>query len=206
MSKYVRIYGIDTSMTSTGIVCFKTYLSGIPTQFTNDLEPNVVELIESKPKKTETQLERFESLTERIIDVLTVNRTKKIGIVFIEGYAFGIRKQNSLVYRGELGGIFKYKLMKAGAKFFEIPPTSIKKFVAGKGNVKKQVIIKEVYKRWKFDTEDDNKADAFAIAKMGQILYAIRKGMSRQEVKDFLPQYQFQAVSKLEFVKGWWGK
>jgi len=45
-----------------------------------------------------------------------------------------------------------------------VKPTTIKKFVTGKGNAKKDTIIKEIYKRWGFDTDNNNTADAYAIA------------------------------------------
>ena len=45
-------------------------------------------------------------------------------------------------------------------------PTQIKKFITGRGNAKKDVIIREVYKRWGFETDDHNIADAYGLAQM----------------------------------------
>jgi len=44
-------------------------------------------------------------------------------------------------------------------------PTQLKKFITGKGNSKKNTIVKEVFKRWGFDTDNDNTADAYGIAR-----------------------------------------
>lgn len=35
------------------------------------------------------------------------------------------------------------------------------------GNADKNIVIKEVYKRWQFDTNDDNIADAFVLNRIG---------------------------------------
>ena len=45
-------------------------------------------------------------------------------------------------------------------------PGEIKKFVTGKGNAKKELMLKEIYKRWGFETDNHNVADAYAIAQM----------------------------------------
>jgi len=47
-------------------------------------------------------------------------------------------------------------------------PPQIKKFVTGKGNAKKELIIKEVYKKWGFETDNHNTADAYAVARLVQ--------------------------------------
>jgi crossover junction endodeoxyribonuclease RuvC len=51
--------------------------------------------------------------------------------------------------------------------YISVPPCNLKKFVTGKGNCAKELIIKEVYKRWGFDTDNNNIADAYGLAMMG---------------------------------------
>lgn len=48
---------------------------------------------------------------------------------------------------------------------YSFRPTEIKKFTTGKGNSPKPFIVKEVFKRWGFETLILDVADAFAIAK-----------------------------------------
>ena len=49
-------------------------------------------------------------------------------------------------------------------------PSQLKKFVTGKGNVEKSVVMKEVYKRFGIDTDDDNTADAVVLGHIGMSL------------------------------------
>lgn len=56
-----------------------------------------------------------------------------------------------------------------------VTPGEVKKFVTGKGNAKKELIIKEVYKRYGFDTDINDIADAYAIARY---LRFLEKGVS----------------------------
>jgi hypothetical protein len=49
--------------------------------------------------------------------------------------------------------------------YLEYVPSQIKKYI-GKGNIKKEVVIKEVYKRWGYDTNINDLADAYALARL----------------------------------------
>jgi Holliday junction resolvasome RuvABC endonuclease subunit len=46
----------------------------------------------------------------------------------------------------------------------QVPPSTLKKYVTGKGNAKKQEMLLSVYKRWGVDLSDDNAADAYGLA------------------------------------------
>ena len=67
----------------------------------------------------------------------------------------------------ELGAIIRLALFDSGVNWVEVPPKSLKKFVTGNGNAKKDLMLLGVYKMWDFDTEDDNEADAYALAQFG---------------------------------------
>jgi Holliday junction resolvasome RuvABC endonuclease subunit len=88
----------------------------------------------------------------------------------MEGYAFGSQMANTL---GELGGVVKlaiyntYRLNGDARYPLIVPPTSLKKYVTGKGQgVSKSEIMLQVYKKWGAEFSDDNAADSFAIAKI----------------------------------------
>ena len=70
----------------------------------------------------------------------------------------------------------------------EVAPTSLKKFVTGKGNAKKDLMLLSVYKRWGFDTTNDNKADAYGLAQFGRALLGFDTGV---------PQVNLTAVEKI---------
>lgn len=112
----------------------------------------------------------------------------------IEGYAFGSQMANML---GELGGIVKlallntYRLTEPNAKYpLIVPPTSLKKYVTGKGNgVPKSQMVLHVYKLWGAEFSDDNAADSYALAKLvsGDVKYAYQ-----QDVIDKLNDPKFR--------------
>jgi hypothetical protein len=94
----------------------------------------------------------------------------KIIDVAMEGYAFGSQMANML---GELGGLVKlFCYDELNVKPLIVPPTSLKKYVTGKGTgVQKNQILLYVYKKWDVEFTDDNAADSFSLAKIASGLY-----------------------------------
>lgn len=87
----------------------------------------------------------------------------KIKHAIIENYAYAARGQVFNI--GELGGVIKLLLFESDINIITVPPTTLKKFVTGKGNAKKELMLKYVYKKFKFDTDNNNICDAFALGK-----------------------------------------
>lgn len=84
--------------------------------------------------------------------------------VSMEGYAFGSQMANML---GELGGMVKLTLLDFGIYPMIVPPTTLKKYVTGKGTgVPKSQMLLFVYKKWDVDITDDNAADSYALARL----------------------------------------
>ena len=48
----------------------------------------------------------------------------------------------------------------------KVPPMTLKKYAAGKGNAKKQEMLLQIYKRRGMEFLDDNAADAYALARL----------------------------------------
>ena len=48
-----------------------------------------------------------------------------------------------------------------------VPPMTLKKYAAGKGNAKKQEMLLQMFKRWGIEFSDDNAADSYALARLG---------------------------------------
>lgn len=94
---------------------------------------------------------------------------------------------------GELAGVTKLELF----KFFDprthlncavplqIPPMTLKKYATGKGTAKKQEMLLQIYKRWGVEFNDDNAADAYALARMatGSAIDAIERE-TQEKIKD----------------------
>jgi Holliday junction resolvasome RuvABC endonuclease subunit len=47
-----------------------------------------------------------------------------------------------------------------------VPPMTLKKYATGKGTSKKQEMLLQIYKRWGVEFNDDNAADAYALARL----------------------------------------
>lgn len=73
----------------------------------------------------------------------------------------------------------------------QIPPMTLKKYATGKGNAKKQEMMLQIYKRWGVELNDDNAADAYALARLaaGSHTTEIEKAVVDQ-IKD--PKYRDQ--------------
>jgi hypothetical protein len=48
----------------------------------------------------------------------------------------------------------------------QVPPMTLKKYAAGKGNAKKQEMLMQIYKRFGVEFNDDNAADSYALARL----------------------------------------
>lgn len=70
-----------------------------------------------------------------------------------------------------------------------IPPMTLKKYATGKGTSKKQEMLLQMYKRWGVEFNDDNAADAYALARLasGNAIDSIEKIVVEQ-IKD--PKYK----------------
>ncbi len=88
-------------------------------------------------------------------------------LVVLEGY--GYANKHTLVTLVEIGTAIRLALHDSGIGWALAAPTQLKKFVSGKGNTKKDGIMLEVYKQWRFEGTD-NECDAFGLAALG--LYA----------------------------------
>lgn len=73
----------------------------------------------------------------------------------------------------------------------QIPPMTLKKYAAGKGNAKKQEMLMQIYKRWGIEFNNDNAADSYALARLasGNAQGAIEEAVVEQ-IKD--PKFRDQ--------------
>lgn len=83
--------------------------------------------------------------------------------VAMEGYAMGRTFNREKL--GELGGVVKLAHATVfGTDPTVVPPTTLKKFVTGKGNASKKEVIAAVQSKWASDITNDNIADAYGLA------------------------------------------
>lgn len=64
----------------------------------------------------------------------------------------------------------------------KVPPMTLKKYAAGKGNAKKQEMLLQMYKRWGVEFNDDNAADSYGLARLaaGVSTGAVEEGIVKQ--------------------------
>lgn len=108
-------------------------------------------------------------------------------LVVMEAPAFGARFQAH-----QMGGLqyyFRIQMRICSVPFVVVPPMTLKKFVTGSGKADKNVILREVYKRWGITAENDNEADAVGLVYIGAAL----KGLWSPETA-----YQREVVEKLK--------
>lgn len=78
---------------------------------------------------------------------------------------------HAAVALGELHGQVRVALYhalphSAGKYPLKVPPTTVKKYVTGKGNARKNEVMLGVYKNWGVEFADDNAADSYALARI----------------------------------------
>lgn len=147
------ILGLDISLSATGWAL---------------IEPSghllAMGTIKSKP-----DADRFARFDKILKTIKQVGSLKLLQLVVIEGYSFN--SFGKVFDIAELSGIIKYEFWKNAIHFVEIPPNTLKKFVTGKGNSDKNVMMQKAYKQWGIEFADDNACDAFCLAKYGHANY-----------------------------------
>lgn len=99
-----------------------------------------------------------------------------------------LASQSALVL-GELSATVKLFLWHKTILPLQIPPMTLKKYATGKGTAKKQEMLLQMYKRWGVEFNDDNAADAYALARLatGSAIDAIEREI-QEKIKD--PKYR----------------
>ena len=113
---------------------------------------------------------RLGEIYVRLIQLFTeLTDTYDVVVVAMEGYANG--KTFNREKMGELGGVVKL----AHATVFGydpeiVPPTTLKKFVTGKGTASKDDMIAAVNSKWDSSVTNNNIADAYGLAEYARSL------------------------------------
>ena len=109
-------------------------------------------------------------------------------LVAIEDYAFS-RGASHAHGLGEIGGVSRLLLFDRSLPFTEIKPTSLKKFVTGKGNAPKDVVRLEAYKRFDLEAVTSDEVEAGCLS----LMVLASKGLV-----DFgLPKANMESLSKV---------
>lgn len=139
-------------------------------------------------------IERLVDIREFIIDHLDyVSEHHEIVDIAMEGTVLA---SHSALVLGELSALVKvtmYDYFKGPNRFpLMVPPMTLKKYAAGKGNAKKQEMLLQMYKRWGVEFNDDNAADSYALARLAA---GIAEGKIEESVVSQMedPKYRDQS-------------
>jgi len=172
------IAAVDPSLTGTAICILEADTYGL------------IYLTTFKVPKDTIGVTRLAWLSKQVNATLKAHSPKE---VFIEGYSF-MSKGRSIFNLGELGGIFRLLLAKKWGGYYEIAPTSLKKFITGKGNSKKQIMLEQTYRKYGLGSEtlkDDNQVDAYGLARFGASFLKWDQG------DDTFAKYEIEALKGL---------
>ena len=110
-----------------------------------------------------TGCERINAIAGRIMNA---HDYYKPDFVSIEDYAVSRFGGSAIVSIG-IGSVVRFLLWQNEIPYLDVPPTSLKKFVTGKGNAKKENMILEVYKRYGYTSATNDIADAVGLGMFG---------------------------------------
>lgn len=148
----MRVMGIDLSLVETGIICLE------------DGEITQRLLVKSKPSD-EKEIERIQKIAYEVTESIL---SFKPDLIVIEGLSYGSKNTTSLCQLAKLNFSIEIYCHQMGHPYLIIAPTHLKKFVTGKGNAKKEVMLMKVLKRYGLEFDNNNLCDAFCLAKFGE--------------------------------------
>ena len=85
-------------------------------------------------------MRRLDFLEKSLLEVLDREAPDE---VVVEGYSYGL-KGSRVAGIMELGGIYRLAISRRRLPLWEVPPTTLKKFVTGDGRAEKSQVLKEV--------------------------------------------------------------
>ena len=161
----MRILGLDLSLRSTGYVLLAEDLVVWHGSVGGDKLRDVERLQMFSawigkalyPRKLATDEERAKGIVAYSDDQMRPDH------VAVEGYSFGSHNTN-LPAIGELGGVIKLAIHQAGIPLHVIPPSTWKKQLLGKGNLAKDLVRVECWKRYAVEFASQDTLDAWAVA------------------------------------------
>jgi Holliday junction resolvasome RuvABC endonuclease subunit len=153
--------GLDLSLSDSGISLIN-----------EDGSILILESIKSKRvgDKIEERFARYYSILNQIRELI-IPYIEKIKGIAIEMFSYG--SQGRIVQLAESATLVRDLILRNKNKdsfIIEVSPISLKKFILGKvkakGQQSKNLIIKEIYKKYDVDINNDNIADAFILSQI----------------------------------------
>jgi crossover junction endodeoxyribonuclease RuvC len=144
--------GIDPSMTSTGLIILDDdYNIVVQKNITSDSKlPNE---------------ERIKNIGDELIH--EIDKITDDKFVCIEGISYGSIGRG-VAQQAALNFYIRILLLKHDILYVICEPSTLKKFVTGKGQCKKDLMLMKTFKKWKVEFENSDVCDAYGLARFGK--------------------------------------
>ena len=114
------------------------------------------------------RLQSIAAETERLVKLWQPD------VIVIEDYA--VVRPSSAVIVVECGTVVRKTLYDLGYWWYGVSPSTLKKWLTGKGNAKKADMLAATTKLWGYKSPSDDVVDAVALAKLGEDIF-FKKGI-----------------------------
>lgn len=154
VSKKKVLVGLDPSLRGTGCVVLQSESKDVlQTELISTSSTDCIEY-------------RIDTIWKELVSRVFYPYKTEIEHVGLESLAFGAKGQR----RDQLAGLHYRIRVGLFTGFPRIPvvlvsPSSLQKFVTGKGRVKKNMMMLSCYKKFGFEPSDDNICDAYCLAR-----------------------------------------
>lgn len=155
----MKVVGLDQSLRSSGVVTIN--LERSPGAL---LDPALVQRQLIAPHPTLLGPARLCFIVDWFNSFLEVEHPD---LVVMEDYAQVLSTASRQAVLGELGGVLRLLCYRRHQPLLVANPSHLKKFATGKGNAKKEIVLREAFKRWKVEWDDNNQVDAYVLARIG---------------------------------------
>lgn len=108
---------------------------------------------------------RLQNIRDRVAAILHAERPDLLVLEFYSLYS-----TNRPFAIGELGGVLQVTAADLGVEHVMVPPSLLKRFATGSGAAVKDRVMRDVHRKYGEEVDDDNIADAIALAKFGEVL------------------------------------
>jgi crossover junction endodeoxyribonuclease RuvC len=144
--------GVDPSLSETGVIGIR------------DGKVEVSQLIKTK-RTGETPIDELERLRSIVKEVKKLIDKHQPAAVAIEGIAMMARNTTALAQLCGLNYMIR-DMLYGLTPMYVVTPTGLKKFITGKGNCKKDLMMLETYKRYGVSFSNNNLCDAYSLARV----------------------------------------
>jgi len=144
--------------------------------------------VKTEPKDFENDLVRIIHIRDAVLSKIPVD----VSMICVEDFFAGMHP-GSGTRLAMLASAVRLALYERKMAFMVVSPNSLKKWIMGKGVGQKDLIVREVYKRYGIETKNDDESDAVVLACIAEHFLKVLKG----EKADNAPKYQQEVVHNM---------